>query len=148
MPGCRPRHVLYRLRQHTHPPLRAVRTSAPHPECALLPPSLSYPPRPLPPTPPHHPHPQAVNFTKIPVEHQLLAVNCATLLDAMFLSWARAQDDWVGTARAALEEMQRPKQQQAQPGATVAVAAATATVVVVSAAGGAGAVAQQQQRRH
>lgn len=37
---------------------------------------------------------QAFNFTRIPVEHQLLAVNCMTLLDASFLSWARNQDDW------------------------------------------------------
>ncbi|GLC42064.1 hypothetical protein PLESTB_001064100 [Pleodorina starrii] len=45
---------------------------------------------------------QAFNFTRIPVEHQLLAVNGATLIDACFLSWARSQDDWVATASEAL----------------------------------------------
>ena len=30
---------------------------------------------------------QAVNFWKIPVRHQLLAVNLACLLDATFLCW-------------------------------------------------------------
>ncbi len=34
---------------------------------------------------------QAFNFTRIPVEHQLLAVNGMTLIDACFLSWARSQ---------------------------------------------------------
>ena len=40
---------------------------------------------------------QSFNFTRIPLEHQLLAVNVATIFDASFLSWARTQDDWVGT---------------------------------------------------
>ena len=30
---------------------------------------------------------QAVNFWKVPVRHQLLAVNMACLLDATFLCW-------------------------------------------------------------
>jgi len=30
---------------------------------------------------------QAVNFWKVPVRHQLLAVNTACLLDATFLCW-------------------------------------------------------------
>ena len=34
---------------------------------------------------------QTVNFTRIPVAHQLLVVNCLTLVDASFLSWARCQ---------------------------------------------------------
>ena len=34
---------------------------------------------------------QTVNFTRVPVAHQLLAVNCLTLVDASFLSWARCQ---------------------------------------------------------
>ncbi|GFR47713.1 hypothetical protein Agub_g9467 [Astrephomene gubernaculifera] len=44
---------------------------------------------------------QAFNFTRIPVEHQLLAVNAMTLVDACFLSWARAQEDWVSEAMGA-----------------------------------------------
>lgn len=40
---------------------------------------------------------QTLNFTRIPVQHQLLAVNFMTLLDASFLSWARCQEDWVAT---------------------------------------------------
>jgi protein Mpv17 len=35
---------------------------------------------------------QAVNFMKVPVQHQLLAVNIACLLDAAFLNWAKNQD--------------------------------------------------------
>ena len=38
---------------------------------------------------------QLCNFARIPVRHQLLAVNSMTLVDATFLSWARSQDDWV-----------------------------------------------------
>lgn len=38
---------------------------------------------------------QAVNFSRVPLQHQLLAVNCMTMLDAAFMSWARSQDDWV-----------------------------------------------------
>ncbi|PNW78760.1 hypothetical protein CHLRE_09g389208v5 [Chlamydomonas reinhardtii] len=55
---------------------------------------------------------QAFNFTRIPVEHQLLAVNGMTLIDACFLSWARSQDDWVATAMAAIEAVKegRPVQ--------------------------------------
>jgi len=34
---------------------------------------------------------QAFNFTRIPVEHHLLAVNLMTVLDVSFLSWARCQ---------------------------------------------------------
>ncbi|GAX80564.1 hypothetical protein CEUSTIGMA_g8001.t1 [Chlamydomonas eustigma] len=50
---------------------------------------------------------QAFNFTRIPVEHHLLAVNCMTLLDVSFLSWARCQEDWVATLLVALH-LQRP----------------------------------------
>ncbi|KXZ54269.1 hypothetical protein GPECTOR_5g358 [Gonium pectorale] len=46
---------------------------------------------------------QMFNFSRIPVEHQLLAVNGMTLIDACFLSWARSQDDWVATATAAFQ---------------------------------------------
>uniref|UniRef100_A0A7S0RWM4 Peroxisomal membrane protein MPV17 n=1 Tax=Chlamydomonas leiostraca TaxID=1034604 RepID=A0A7S0RWM4_9CHLO len=45
---------------------------------------------------------QTFNFTKIPVNHQLLAVNCMTLVDASFLSWARSQENWVDTMMASL----------------------------------------------
>ena len=38
---------------------------------------------------------QCFNFTRIPLEHQLLAVNLAMIFDASFLSWTRAQDDWL-----------------------------------------------------
>ena len=45
---------------------------------------------------------QAVNFWRVPVRHQLLAVNLACLLDATFLCWASAHDDWVSAAKGAL----------------------------------------------
>lgn len=35
---------------------------------------------------------QSVNFWKVPVQHQLLVVNSATVIDAAFMSWARNQD--------------------------------------------------------
>ncbi|PNH07347.1 Protein sym1 [Tetrabaena socialis] len=47
---------------------------------------------------------QAFNFTRVPLQHQLLAVNGMTLVDACFLSWARSQDDWVATVTKALQE--------------------------------------------
>lgn len=37
---------------------------------------------------------QALSFWKIPVKHQLLAVNMFAVFDAAFLSWARNSDDW------------------------------------------------------
>ncbi|KAG2488896.1 hypothetical protein HYH03_012526 [Edaphochlamys debaryana] len=49
---------------------------------------------------------QALNFSRVPVEHQLLAVNAMTLLDAAFLSWARNQEDWVATATAKFKAWQ------------------------------------------
>lgn len=49
---------------------------------------------------------QTLNFTKVPVAHQLLAVNVMSLLDASFLSWARSQEDWVDTAMTALKVKQ------------------------------------------
>jgi len=42
---------------------------------------------------------QGVNFLRTPVHHQLLVVNSLTVVDAAFMSWARAQDDWVGALR-------------------------------------------------
>jgi len=35
---------------------------------------------------------QSLNFWKVPVQHQLLVVNSATVIDAAFMSWARNQD--------------------------------------------------------
>ncbi|KAK9806218.1 hypothetical protein WJX72_005796 [[Myrmecia] bisecta] len=37
---------------------------------------------------------QTINFWKVPVQHQLLAVNTACLLDSTFLCWVNKQDDW------------------------------------------------------
>ena len=45
---------------------------------------------------------QAANFWRVPPRHQLLAVNAACLLDAVFLAWVSSSDDWVGGAKAAL----------------------------------------------
>jgi Mpv17 / PMP22 family len=45
---------------------------------------------------------QAANFWKVPVRHQLLAVNAACLLDATFLCWVSANEDWVGKAKGAV----------------------------------------------
>lgn len=45
---------------------------------------------------------QALNFLKVPVKHQLLAANGATILDSTFLSWARSQDDWLTVVASAL----------------------------------------------
>uniref|UniRef100_A0A7S3VGX4 Peroxisomal membrane protein MPV17 n=1 Tax=Dunaliella tertiolecta TaxID=3047 RepID=A0A7S3VGX4_DUNTE len=45
---------------------------------------------------------QTFNFVKVPVQHQLLAVNFMTLVDASFLSWARNQENWVSTVTKAL----------------------------------------------
>ena len=39
---------------------------------------------------------QGVNFWRTPVHHQLLVVNALTVADAAFMSWTRAQDDWLG----------------------------------------------------
>ncbi|KAK9803230.1 hypothetical protein WJX73_007509 [Symbiochloris irregularis] len=38
---------------------------------------------------------QAVNFSKVPVRHQLLMVNLASLADATFLCWVKSQEDWM-----------------------------------------------------
>lgn len=37
---------------------------------------------------------QAANFKLVPVQYQLLVVNLFTILDASFMSWARANDGW------------------------------------------------------
>lgn len=38
---------------------------------------------------------QTWNFSKVPVRHQLLAVNVAALGDATFLCWVKSQEDWM-----------------------------------------------------
>jgi len=40
---------------------------------------------------------QTFNFAKVPVRHQLLFVNSASLMDATFLCWVKNQDDWLAT---------------------------------------------------
>jgi protein Mpv17 len=42
---------------------------------------------------------QGVNFWRTPVHHQLLVVNALTVADAAFMSWARAQDDWLAAVK-------------------------------------------------
>lgn len=37
---------------------------------------------------------QTLNFSKVPVRHQLLVVNTFSLLDAAFISWVGNQSDW------------------------------------------------------
>ena len=49
---------------------------------------------------------QAANFSLVPLAHQLLAVNMASLVDATFLSWARSQEDWVAVLLLALQNKQ------------------------------------------
>ncbi|KAJ9516839.1 hypothetical protein QJQ45_027262 [Haematococcus lacustris] len=51
---------------------------------------------------------QTVNFIRVPVAHQLLAVNVMTILDASFLSFARSQSDWVATVAQALNLRAKP----------------------------------------
>jgi protein Mpv17 len=38
---------------------------------------------------------QALNFWKVPLKHQLLLANSATVADSTFLCWARSQDNWL-----------------------------------------------------
>lgn len=38
---------------------------------------------------------QSVNFSLVPLQHQLLVINLFTIIDAAFMSWARNQEDWV-----------------------------------------------------
>jgi len=40
---------------------------------------------------------QTFNFAKVPVRHQLLFVNSASLIDATFLCWVKNQEDWLAT---------------------------------------------------
>lgn len=47
---------------------------------------------------------QSANFAFVPLKHQLLVVNSMTILDAIFMSWARNQDDWFGKLRARFQQ--------------------------------------------
>jgi protein Mpv17 len=38
---------------------------------------------------------QGLNFWKVPLQHQLLVANAATVADSTFLCWARSQDNWL-----------------------------------------------------
>lgn len=46
---------------------------------------------------------QSVNFSVVPLKHQLLVINVFTIMDAAFMSWARNQEDWVAKVMAALQ---------------------------------------------
>eukprot|EP00850_Spirogloea_muscicola_P010684 SM000063S20074 [mRNA] locus=s63:701910:702839:- [translate_table: standard] len=59
---------------------------------------------------------QAANFRFVPVEHQLLFVNCVCLLDSAFLSWFKFQDDAPWKRRLTSLVLQH---KQDQPGAGV-----------------------------
>eukprot|EP00873_Tetraselmis_striata_P044640 jgi/Tetstr1/464904/TSEL_009638.t1 len=39
----------------------------------------------------------AMNFWRVPVEHQLLAVNIACIFDSTFLCWAKHEDQWAAS---------------------------------------------------
>jgi len=40
---------------------------------------------------------QLINFWKVPVKHQLLAINIACIFDSTFLCWAHTQASWLET---------------------------------------------------
>ncbi|KAK9836069.1 hypothetical protein WJX74_006329 [Apatococcus lobatus] len=42
---------------------------------------------------------QTINFWKVPVQHQLLVVNLASLIDSTFLCWVGQQEDWTRILR-------------------------------------------------
>eukprot|EP01024_Parvocaulis_polyphysoides_P073242 TRINITY_DN9413_c0_g1_i1.p2 TRINITY_DN9413_c0_g1~~TRINITY_DN9413_c0_g1_i1.p2 ORF type:complete len:234 (-),score=31.25 TRINITY_DN9413_c0_g1_i1:373-996(-) len=46
---------------------------------------------------------QTLNFWKVPVRHQLLAVNLAVLFESTFLCWAKSQEDWWKTLKQNLQ---------------------------------------------
>lgn len=52
---------------------------------------------------------QSFNFWRVPLQHQLLVVNSATVVDAAFMSWARNQDDWLGKMFARFENRKGEK---------------------------------------
>jgi hypothetical protein len=99
---------------------------------------------------------QGVNFWRTPVKHQLLVVNALTVGDAAFMSWARAQEDWVGAARERLalslsagrleseslrwralpEELPPPPKPHRKPKVVAAAVEAPATAATATATGG------------
>lgn len=52
---------------------------------------------------------QSVNFSVVPIKHQLLVINCFTIMDAAFMSWARNQEDWVTKVVAAFQGSSKGK---------------------------------------
>jgi hypothetical protein len=42
---------------------------------------------------------QGINFSCVPLKHQLLVVNTMTIFDACFMSWSRNQDNWLGKVK-------------------------------------------------
>eukprot|EP00775_Hariotina_reticulata_P011000 gene11000-11154_t len=50
---------------------------------------------------------QAVNFSLVPLKHQLLVVNTMTIIDACFMSWARNQDDWLAKGSGPFQRVRR-----------------------------------------
>jgi len=48
---------------------------------------------------------QALNFSRVPVQHQLLAVNMLAIFDSSFLCWATHQEDWAGELTNKLTEV-------------------------------------------
>ncbi|GLC42063.1 Protein Mpv17 [Pleodorina starrii] len=57
-------------------------------------------------------------FSRVPVQHQLLAVNVATLFDVCFLSWMRTKDD-AGQMAGQAQQQQQHQQQGAEAFADV-----------------------------
>eukprot|EP00879_Flechtneria_rotunda_P009020 GHRR01009445.1.p1 GENE.GHRR01009445.1~~GHRR01009445.1.p1 ORF type:complete len:249 (+),score=81.12 GHRR01009445.1:434-1180(+) len=49
---------------------------------------------------------QSVNFSLVPLQHQLLVINTLTVIDAAFMSWARSQKDWLGKLIPGLRKQQ------------------------------------------
>jgi hypothetical protein len=66
---------------------------------------------------------QGINFSCVPLKHQLLVVNTMTIFDACFMSWSRNQDDWLGKVKgwvghggAVAGEEQQQQQEQGKKG--------------------------------
>jgi hypothetical protein len=58
---------------------------------------------------------QGINFSCVPLKHQLLVVNTMTIFDACFMSWSRNQDDWLGKVKGWIAgEGDKDEQQQQQ----------------------------------
>ena len=52
---------------------------------------------------------QTLNFSRVPVRHQLLMVNLGCLGDATFLCWVKNQDDWLAALRPAPRTAPEPE---------------------------------------